>query len=137
MLNVVGELREEVMMSSTARYSINIALWGKGPECARSEVTFLESWKHLLPIAFCSVLCYLCLCITILRSLLFSCNTAHEMAVTARLHEAWRVSPRCVAHEQNDGVLETVLGTVGTVVGTVVETVVNYIGTVRFLCLNL
>ena len=48
MLNVVGELREEVMMSSTASQSINIALWGKGPEAARSEVTFLESWKHIL-----------------------------------------------------------------------------------------
>ena len=57
--------------------------------------------------------------------------------MTARLHEAWRASPRCVAYEQHGGVLETVLGTVGTVVGTVVETVVNYIGTVRFLCLSL
>ena len=47
MLNVVGALRGKIMMSSTARHSINIALWGKGPEGARSEVTFLGSWKHV------------------------------------------------------------------------------------------
>ena len=37
------------------------------------------------------------------------------------------------SYEQNEGVLETVLGTVGTVLETVLETVVNYIGTVSFL----
>ena len=37
------------------------------------------------------------------------------------------------SYEQNEGVLETVLGTVGTVLETVLETVVNYVGTVSFL----
>ena len=84
MLNVVGELKEEVMMSSTARHSINIALWGEGAKSEKREVTFLESWKHIPLIVFICFMLRLLLYHSAALSITPSCFAAPQPRIARR-----------------------------------------------------
>ena len=72
------------MMSSTARHPSNIALWGKGPEGDRPEVTFLESWKHIPLIVFICFMLRLLLYHSAALSITPSCFAAPQPRIARR-----------------------------------------------------